>query len=71
MLLFHELCNDLLYMIGEDLRLIREENERDFQCSLLNYLDMYLCESSKVLVKSIMLLVKCGDIARIPATSWS
>jgi hypothetical protein len=71
MLLFLELCNDLLYMIGKDLRLIREENERHFQCSLRDYRDMYLHESSKDLVKSIMLLVKCGDIARIPATSWT
>jgi hypothetical protein len=71
MLLFMELCNSILYVIGDDLRLIREEDERNFQCSLRNYRDTYRRESSKDLVRSIMLLVKCGDIARIPATSWT
>ena len=34
-ILFLDLCDDLLYMVGDNLRLIREDNEREFQCSLV------------------------------------
>jgi len=36
MLLFHDLCDDILHKIGGNIRDIREKKEREFQLTFIN-----------------------------------